>query len=367
MVHMGSVTSLASLLQKLDATGLSLKVKGFFNIESGVAAVQKLWFGPCDCMEGELGFPIKVCGDCGRSNDNFVSFPAGDGDGVYVAVEIVESSSTQDVVGYMTVFRSDFEIPNFVSSEIQDKRVPRYPDELLAEHETASIDFLCTFKDQKDLFLADASGFGDSIAAIDLASLSNEVDVFAITENVSDTSEQWLEGFASRTGGDMDSANRALARAQAGGQVLSELKGVPSPGLPNKFYAGVLVLNSDFSKIIGLDKTKSKTDWNLLSLQMLSVPVKSHVQSVVETVIDANVNLAREWDRAAGATVSNDMAKILLFEAWTWALQGALFGSEAMKKYIKSNSYKLTEAEAELLLLRRGIRFQRDLMSWLFE
>jgi hypothetical protein len=65
-----------------------------------------------------------------------------------------------------------------------------------------------------------------------------------------------------------------------------------------------------------------------------------------------NAMLAREWDRHAG-DVSDDEAKRLLFDVWTWAYQGITSGDPDCLPLVK-NGYQASNEEIADLLRRRG-------------
>jgi len=85
--------TLGGLLKILNSDRFELRAKGFFNVENGNFTITNGYFDSCDCHIETLG--QSSCQECGKGSGlNSVTFPSGDGDGIYVAFEIVMLAPT---------------------------------------------------------------------------------------------------------------------------------------------------------------------------------------------------------------------------------------------------------------------------------
>ena len=114
--------TLGKLLHRIDEAGLELKVQGFFNVESGGFGIGNDFLPYCDCVSAALD--SDECRECERWFANFISFPSGDGDGIYVAAAIVHPSEPNRTLGLLAIFDYRYQMAAYARQMIESEQVP---------------------------------------------------------------------------------------------------------------------------------------------------------------------------------------------------------------------------------------------------
>lgn len=140
-------------LEGLEKSKVTSKFSGFFNVESGFASVATKVFDYCECPSSTFG--EGSCQECGRREGVFISFPSGDGDGIYVTYKFLNPN--QEVVGAITFFDYQYHMANFVKSSLNNGLNPKFPTQL-AHHfsQTRSLK-LSQFRKPERLIFAEAT------------------------------------------------------------------------------------------------------------------------------------------------------------------------------------------------------------------
>ncbi len=338
-------------------SGYKFRVRGFFNVEGGQMGLSNKFHDWCDCMSMRPG-PAENCDSCTRAPGNYVSIAAGDGDGIYVVAEIVDSSSKEQVVGAMVVFDNQFQIANEVRAAIEQETVPEYPLELafrFAEARPLTLGPLVNTG--KALFADSGAGLNprDAIVDVEIAK-EKQLSVLAFVECVSTDPDEWAERVAQAQGLDSDATHRSMVGGIVTGQHLFDSLGIEEDySLPPIIPRVIMLLDETASKCVNLDDQYFVEDWNFLGAQMGGAVGSSHTQVMAASTVWMNALLAREWDRVAGDDLPDEETKRLLFESWTWAYQGAFLDDDDCRRMIADNRYRATPEEVSNMLRRRGL------------
>jgi hypothetical protein len=340
----------------VNSKGLSFRPKGFINVEGGLVAASTQYRGWCDCTAIEFGAAKSNCSECGRSATNFANVPSGDGDGVYVVSEIYSNASPAETFGALVVFDHGYAIANAVRVSIENDTLPDLGiKELMPFAETLPL-HLTTFESSKTILIGDSPIVVESRnATADVSFLdSKTTEVFAFVGHLSPEPEDVALRLQANLGMDPEEANRSVLVAEAAFRALEEIAGSQTaPFSPDLEFRALLVIDSRLAMEIDLQGEVAVSDWALLSHQCLSGIGTSHVEPLHQSTVFMNALLARELDRAAGEEVSDQDAKRLLFDVWTWAYQGLVHDDKDCEVFRK-NRYVPSREEVAELLRRRG-------------
>lgn len=347
-----SVTNLGSLVSLIESKDLELFVRGYFNVEGGQACVSSGKNNHCECSLGLLGPVVETCGDCGADRFDYVSLPSGMGDGIYVVAEIRASPDSKPL-GALVTFESQYTLANAVREQVAQEKVPDYPIELISELPVTDIFKVAQIRSAPKIFLSDASGFGGTNAGVSVELGDKELDVLALTFPIAPGLESWATVYADLTGIPLGEPEKAEIRA------LSEYSGrdVNNPddaGLPNLFFVGALILSEELKSALQLSVSEKVLDWDDIELRQGVSIVTSHMSPMGTSVMLENYLLAREWDRVAGDTISDQQALEHLFECWSWLFQAALNGERDALAIVRANTYKPSRDEILSMLSSRG-------------
>lgn len=349
------VRDLSGLLQKLKTEGFEFRTKGFFNVEGGEAAVATRYLEWCDEHSLHAGPMSSECDSCHRGPRNYHKVPAGDGDGVYVVFELFHGRKPTKSLGAITIFDSSYGIAQQIRSQVEQEVFPQFPEEAVGQFGQAKPILLGNLEATSAIFLSDAgAGLDSKHATVDVQLAGGaELTVFAFLEPAPTDRDEVIRNFAQAWGKDEASVARAVERSLAESEFLAkELGRDLSEPFPAYHFRALLVLDSELATKIQLEPQELIEDWELFAIQLAGAVVSAHQRPMHESTIWVNALLAREADRVAG-DVSEEEAKRLLFDLWTWAYQGLLAGNEDWRELLK-NSYQATNEEISELLRRRG-------------
>lgn len=347
--------SFGTTIELLRASGHTLEVRGFINIEGGQLGVSNRFHSWCDCMSLRLG-EVAHCKICSREPGDFVSMVSGDGDGIFVVAEV--KSAAGDTVGAFVVFDFQYQMANAARSFIEAEKVPIYPIELALQFAAASPIALGSLRNTGIVRFADTgSGFDGEYANVDVSFATDVgLNIFAFAEHVSSDPNDWDARLSQTQGWDIDALSNQRFGDSAAGQAVFEALGIEEKfSLPSFIPRAVMILNEQASRAVTLDDAIEVRDWEVLSAQFAAAVGTSHAQVMHISTVWMNALLAREWDRAGEGELSNNETKRLLFESWTWAYQGAILGDDDCKEMIRANSYRATPTEVSEMLTRRGL------------
>jgi hypothetical protein len=348
--------SLGNLLQRIDQAGLELKVQGFFNVESGGFGIGNDFLPYCDCVSAALD--NDECRECERWFANFISFPSGDGDGIYVAAAIVHPSEPNRTLGLLAIFDYRYQMAAYARQMIESEQVPDYPIDLAMQFEDALAYKVGGIIVKETLLIGDKHfSQNGSYAVVDFPNpVKGGYKCFVYCQQVDPSPEATLSRLCETQGLDRAETERLLRITAATFEKFREDEGLPegSNSLPDISVRAAVAFSDELSDLIEPDEFDID-DLNLLSAQFTYGAINtSHRQQMTDSVIWQNSMLAREWDRAAG-DIDNDTAKVLLFDLWTWLYQGRELGSEDCANYLKNFKYQPTVEEQIYLLVRRGM------------
>lgn len=348
--------SLGETIEGLISSGYSFRVRGFFNVEGGQVGLSNMFHEWCDCMSLRPG-PTEDCDSCTRKDGNYISLAAGDGDGIYVVAEILDSSHDDEVVGAIAVFDNQYRMANSVRAAIEAETVPKYPIDLALIYADARPLALGSLNNTGLVLIADSgSGLNPRDAIVDVhIAPEKTLSVFGFVETVSTDPEEWVERLCLAQGQEPETTARAMVRGLAEGKSIFESLGFDHPySLPPIIPRALVILDHDSSKSVNLDDSYLVDDWELLGAQFAGSVGTSHAKGMSISTVWMNALLAIEWDRVAGENLDLEETKRLLFDSWTWAYQGIMLDDDDCRNIISSNQYRATPEEVADLLRRRG-------------
>jgi hypothetical protein len=355
--------TLGRFLNIINQNEIELRPQGFFNVENGRFTVSNGYFDSCDCHMESLG--QFTCSECGRgSNQSAVIFPSGDGDGVFVAFEIVllaDAPGEADMkIGLIALFDYQFQIANYVRKAIAAETLPDFPFEIADEFSDCLALEIGTVAVDRTLLIGNSPFASDpQDAVVDFPGiLGGNYKCIAYCEEI-DASVDGMAERLSRTQGVPEEEIARLARIteETFQHMAQEEPGV-SPGanaFPPFVPRAIVVVHEGASSLIEKDEILD-LDWDLLSAQFRFGKVDlSHKGSQVNAAIWQNALLVREYDRDAGEC-SDAVALRLHFDLRTWLYQGRARGEENCINYLTKLKYEPTDDEEIYLYMRRGMQ-----------
>jgi hypothetical protein len=355
--------TLGGLLKILSSDKFELRPQGFFNVENGNFTISNDYFDACDCYVETLG--QSSCKECGKGSGlNAVTFPSGDGDGIFVAFEIVmlaPDASQQDLsVGLIALFDYQFQIATYAREAIAAKTVPDFPLALANQFEDCLALGIGSVHADKTLLIGN-SGFNTNPqdAVVDFRELiPGSYKCIAYCEQVDTTVDGIADRLSKTQGGEREEWARLARITSATFQKMAEYEPAIVPGansLPPFVPRAVVAVHEEVTSLIESDEI-SNLDWELLKAQFrLGSIVVAHNRSVVQSVIWENALLGFEYDRAAGEC-SDEEALRLQFNWRTWLYQGREFGNENCINFLANVQYQPTDEEEVDLYMRRGMK-----------
>jgi hypothetical protein len=342
-----------------------LRPQGFFNVESGGFSITNGFYEPCDCSVENFG--NSLCQECGRGkNQSSVTFPSGDGDGIYVAFAIVlpgqQPGEEDETVGLIAVFDYQYEIANYVRISIEKGELPEFPWELVSKFSNNLALTIGSLQVDKTLLIGEKSFSVDDVnAVVDFPdAISGTYNCVAYCKEVSTTARGIAERMSSTQGMPREEVER---EARIAAEVFNEMRdeeGIDEDARPfPPFIPRVIVaLHERFNSPIGPVGTTDEiddVDWKLLQRQFKSCIVTAHKGQMNISAIWQNALLAREYDRAV-VECSNEVAKKLMFNSLTWLYQGRQLGDEDCINLLDKYTYQPDDDEEIYLYMRRGMQ-----------
>ena len=355
--------TLRRLLNTIKQNSIELRPQGFFNVENGRFTVSNSYFDTCDCHTETLG--QFSCLECGRGLDqSAVLFPSGDGDGVFVAYEIVllgDSPGEVDMkIGLIAMFDYQFQIANYVRQAIAAETLPDFPFEIASQFSDCRALEIGTIAVDRTLLIGNSSFASDpGDAVVDFPGiLDGNYKCIAYCEEI-DASVDGIAERLSRTQGVPEESGARMARiTEKTFQHMAQDEPGVSPGanaFPPFVPRAIVVVLEGAGALIEEDEILN-LDWNLLNTQFRFGKVDlSHKESQANAAIWQNALLAREYDRDAGEC-SDEVALRLHFNLRTWLYQGRERGEENCINYLTKLKYEPTDDEEIYLYMRRGMQ-----------
>jgi hypothetical protein len=355
--------TLGRLLKTIKQNNIELRPQGFFNTENGRFTVSNRFFDACECHIENLG--QFSCLECGRGADlSAVSFPSGDGDGIFVAFEIVllpDAPGQADMkIGFIAMFDYQYQIATYARNAIAAETLPDFPFELANQFADCLALEIGTVAVDKTLLIGDGSfSSNPQEAVVDFPGiLDGNYKCIAYCEEI-DASVDGIAERLSRTQGLPEESAARIARiaGKTFEQMAQDEPGV-SPGVnpfPPFVPRAIVVVLEGAGSLIEKDEILNP-DWDLLKAQFRYGKVDlSHKESKTNAAIWENALLAREYDRAAGEC-SDAVALRLHFNLRTWLYQGRERGEENCINYLEKLKYEPTDDEEIYLYMRRGMQ-----------
>jgi hypothetical protein len=327
-------------LKTLGSAGAVPRLLGFFNIESGTAAVSTRPQSYCDCVDDRLGAQGDTCSECGRSPANFIRVPAGDGDGVYPVFSL-EIGNGGETFGAIAVFDRGYGLIQRATETISREQLPRFSFTDLEAHEGLDLIRLGDLEGTPRIWFGDSSADVDGNKVVVDVSLSGAEGhvVFAAIKKTSQLKadrmrelaeifpdqQQLAASFASGEAG-------TKAMVDAGYVDLSEDEYLP----PYRVHA-LLVLKPESAALMSALEPGT-VDWHKLRFQLMGDVQTSHVATREQETIWQNVLLEREVSRAAG-DVSQAAELEMLLRIYSWLFQGVKFGNSDCREFLAKFRY----------------------------
>ena len=359
--------TLGGLLKILNSDRFELKPRGFFNVENGTFTLTNGYFDPCDCHMETLG--QSSCQECGKGSGlNAVTFPSGDGDGIFVAYEIVMLAPTpgkQDLsVGLIALFDYQYQIATHARRAIAAETVPDFPVELanqFADCLALGIGFVET---GNALYIGNGS-FSTSAedAVADIRGLVPGVyKCVTYCEEVDTTVDGIADRLSQTQGGVREDWARTARITAKTFEAMAEHEPAIIPGAnsaPPIASRAIVAVHEEVASLLESDEITIQ-DWELLKAQFrFGSVVAAHNRPLVDSVIWENVLLAREYDRAAGEC-SDEEAIRLHYDFRTWLYQGRELGIQDCINFLAKLAYEPSNEEEVLMYMRRGMKSAAD-------
>lgn len=354
--------TLGGLLKILTSDRFELRAKGFFNVENGSFTITNGYFDPCDCYVETLG--QSSCQECGKgSGMTSVTFPSGDGDGIFVAFEIVmlaQTPSDRDLsVGLIALFDYQYQIATSARVAIAANTVPDFPLELANQFQDCRALGIGSVDTGNALYIGNSS-FSTSAqdAVVDIRGMVPGVyKCVAYCEQV-DTKVDGIADRLSQTQGGSREEWARLARISEK-TFLAMTEDEPdiaiwnsAPGIVSR---AIVAVHEEVASLLEDDEI-TILDWDLLKAQFrFGTVVTAHNRSMVESVIWENVLLAREYDRAAGECSLEEEIR-LHYDLRTWLYQGRELGFQDCIDYLAKLTYEPSDEEEVYMYMRRGMK-----------
>jgi hypothetical protein len=355
--------TLGGLLKILNSDRFELRPQGFFNVENGNFTISNEFFDSCDCNVETLG--QSSCQKCGKGSGlNAVTFPSGDGDGIFVAFEIVmlapEPGRRDLSVGLIALFDYKFQIATSAREAIAAKTIPDFPLELANQFEDCLALGIGTVHADKTLLIGNSSfGTNPQDAVVDFRELvPGTYKCIAYCEQVDTTVDGIADRLSTTQSGGREEWARLARITSATFQKMAEHEPAIVPGVksfPPFVPRAVVAVHEEVASLLESDEIVN-LDWDLLQAQFrFGSIVVAHNRSVVQSVIWENVLLGFEYDRAAGEC-SDEEALRLQYNWRTWLYQGRELGNEDCINYLAKLKYQPTDEEEVDLYMRRGLK-----------
>lgn len=347
--------NLSAVIEAIQLKKIGLRPTGFFNVEGGDAALGSDFFDWCDSCLDQLGPIMAFCQECGRSPQNFLRIPAGDGDGVYVVFELFDAAVPSHVTGALVIFDNNYEIANAVRGPILEERVPPVPLALIKKRgHAALIDLASMAPTTKVLFSDGSAGANSKFAMVDVEfETEQRLNVYGIVEQVSSNIRDEVNRLSREAGMDRESVLGMLESLAESAQAIQDMpRGYGT--LPEVLFRGLLVTQETLAQSLELTTEKVFLDWEELTGQYFGKICTSHQETMESATIGFNFLLHRELDRETGDLPISE-AKRLLFNMWTWLYQG-LHNLDDDFKHLIGDAYLPSREEVVTLLHRRGLK-----------
>jgi hypothetical protein len=355
--------TLGRLLKTINQNNIELRPQGFFNTENGRFTVSNSYFDSCDCHIETLG--QFTCLECGRGSDlSSVTFPSGDGDGIFVAFEIVllpDAPGQADMkIGMIALFDYQYQIATHARQAIAAQTLPDFPFELASQFADCRALEIGTIAVDKTLLIGNGSfSSNPSEAVVDFPRiLDGNYKCIAYCEEVDASVDGTAERLSRTQGLDEESAARIARITEKTFERMAQDEPGVSPGVnpfPPFIPRAVVVVLEAAKSLIEKDEIFN-VDWDLLNAQFRYGKVDlSHKEEKTNAAIWENALLAREYDRDAGEC-SDAEALRLHFNLRTWLYQGRERGEENCINYLEKLKYEPTDDEEIYLYMRRGMR-----------
>lgn len=274
-------------LESLERLDLNFEFGGFFNVESGFAAVATKTFDHCECSSSTFG--EGTCQECRRAEGTFVSFPSGDGDGIYVTYKFL--NSYREIIGAIAFFDFQYGMANFVRGYLKNGMQPEFPKDLAKAISHARSLRLSEFKNAEKLIFSEATyhqGSEYEPACIELNGQTSFL-CYAFCEAV-DNSHDGVVLQMQKQGLDKVKAIGAAGRAAASFRAVAELSGVSPDQNPfPDFRCGAILviteglLNSDEMEDFEIE------DWKLAEIRARYSSIQtSHRKAMHESTREQN-------------------------------------------------------------------------------
>jgi hypothetical protein len=354
--------ALGDLLEVLNSERFELRPKGFFNVEGGRFTLTNDYFEPCDCYLETLG--QSTCEECGKGAGlNSVTFPSGDGDGIFVAFEIVmlapEPGKRDLSVGLIALFDYKFQIATHARRAIAAQTVPDFPLDLANQFEDCLALGIGSVHAENTLLIGNVSfSTNPKDAVVDFGEMvPGDYRCIAYCEQVDTTIDGIADRLSTTQGMRREDLIRLATIASDTFQEMAKHEPAIVPGsisFPPFVPRAIVAIHQEVASLLEQDEI-SNLNWELLKAQFRFGSIDmAHNRSVVQSVIWENVLLGFEYDRAAGEC--NDEEALRLQYNWrSWLYQGRELGNEDCINYLAKLKYEPSDEEEVFMYMRRGM------------
>ena len=355
--------TLGGLLKILDSDRFELRARGFFNVEDGRFTLTNGYFEPCECHVETLG--QSTCQECGKGSGlNSVTFPSGDGDGIFVAFEIVmlapEPGQKDLSVGLIALFDYQYQIATSARVAIAAEKLPDFPIELAEQFGNCLALGIGSVDTGNALYIGNGA-FSTSAqdSVVDIRALVPGIyKCVAYCEQVDTTVDGIADRLSQTQGGKREDWARIARITAETFQAMAEHEPAITPeanAAPPIAARAIVAIHEGVSSLLENDEI-TISDWKLLKAQFrFGSVVTGHRNPLVNSAIWENVLLAREYDRAAGECTLEEEIR-LHYDLRTWLYQGRALGMEDCINYLAKLTYEPSDEEEVYLYMRRGMK-----------
>jgi hypothetical protein len=327
-------------LKTLESAGAVPRLVGFFNVESGTAAVSTRPQSYCDCVDDRLGAQGETCSECGRSPASFIRVPAGDGDGVYPVFALERGGGTE-TVGAIAVFDRGYGLIQRAAEAIGSEQLPKFAFADLEAREGLELIRLSELEPTSRIWFGDSSAdLNGQKAVVDAAvSAAGEHVVFAAIKKTSQQKSDRMRELADIFP-DQQQLAASFASGEAGTKALVDAGYVEldeDEYLPPYRLHALLVLKPESADLMSA-LNKEIVDWHKLKFQLMGDVQTSHRATREQETIWQNVLLEREVSRAAGDVSQAEELEMLL-RIYSWLYQGVKLGSSECRDFLAKFRY----------------------------
>lgn len=342
------------IINQIDDKGLRLTLSSAINIEGGNAAVSNGLGEHCDeCFE-LFGVRQEVCEDCGRGPTNYLTIPAGAGDGIYPVIGISSQDEPWKNVGLLSVFSHELDVPGLLDELAHSQSLDTSLEELDSLQDSYLIQ-VADFEPYERIWVGNAeiaTNTNDAIADIDFRQEENR-KVYVIAKKGPQDREAVSISYQ-RLFGETREAADSMVDMQL--RLFDSMNSGGDPKSPFPFWIiqGVFVTSPKMEADLDIFPISVEIDWDLLESQVMCAYQTSHTEPQHSKARQYTSELQQILvDTIYGfAPASEKRAAVI--SKWSWALQAGTQDDFQLMRTVVEEGESLSMDEIRLALALRG-------------